>query len=558
MNIFSALFGIFRQRGLVTLVTEGRSLAGFSISALVVSVIGGVLYGFAMGIGLGIETAIKDALKLGLMVFLILLFSIPIFWLAFRLLGREESFGQVAAVPLTLVSSVSIILAITAPIVFFLSVLTGFSPEGIYVHIVIVDVAILVGLYLTGTLIYHAYPNPKRLIIPNVVGFLMMGVVMVVLLNFFNPFLAIRPTFSVGTDRLKDGLGIGVAQKVNNALAAAAAAEQISYHFQTTNDNGDLIRDYTITQLGDDAFIQLHLHSVPDEDYLYEQRIWILDGGYYTDFDQGRIHQVDPINLSSYLTPSLPPAVYTLPGEFGLASWRAFEGYGQFSATGRSQSRAQASLVMDAETGKLISYTLGSMDKGPHAETRVLNITPATIQPEALQSSLNQAIVLGNVDRSDASMQDYILEEEFFIVRYPRTWFASNWNAEQRQIRFTSKCGKDEGCPELTVRTYDLVKGKDLELYVEEQGNSLKLQPDFRQIKISTREIDGKEVGILEYLHDQLVKGEVNTSHHIEYIFLGQQSRYHLDFSAPEIQFESHKDLFEAMAGMFTYLESPE
>ncbi len=234
MNIFSALFGIFRQRGLVSLIREKRSLIGFTISAIVISVIGGVLYGFAMGIGLGFETAVKDAIKVGLIVFMILLFSIPIFWLAFRLLGREESFGQVAAIPLTLVSSVSIILAITSPIVFLLSVLTGFSPEAVYIHIVIVDVAILVGLYLTGTLIYQAYTNPKRLIIPNVVGFLMMGVVMVVLLNFLSPFLGLRPTFSVGTDRLKDGLGIGVAQKVSNALTAAASAEQVTYRIQMT------------------------------------------------------------------------------------------------------------------------------------------------------------------------------------------------------------------------------------------------------------------------------------------------------------------------------------
>jgi len=557
MNIFSSLFGIFRQRGLVSLVREGQSLVGFSVSAILVSVIGGVLYGFAMGIGLGVETAIKDAIKVGLIVLLILLLSIPIFWLAFRLLGREESLGQVAAIPLTLVSSVSIILAITSPVVFLLSVLTGFSQEGVYIHIIIVDVAILVGLYLTGTLIYHAYTNPKRLIIPNVIGFLMMGVVMVILLSFLSPFLGLRSTFSVGTDRLKDGLGIGVPQKVNHALAAAASAEQVTYRFQTTNVNGDLERDYTITHLGNDNLVQIHLHAVPNETNRSKGHIWILDGEFFTDFDQSRVHQANPADLTSYLTPSLPPMVYTLPGEFGTSSWRAFEGNVEFTATGTAQGLAKAELILDADSGKLTSYTLGSTGQGPHAEVRVLNVEPAQLNRDELEASLNKAIVLGSVDQSDASMQDYVQEEEFFVLSYPRNWIARRWDADQMQMTFTINCGDDEGCPTLIVRTYDIAEGKDVQMYAEDLGDNLKLQPDYREIIISIARINEDQVGVVEYLFDQTVKGELKTTHHIEYIFEGQNSRYHLDFSAPQSQFESQRDLFEAMEGMFTYLESP-
>ncbi len=256
INILAALFGIFRQRGLVTTIKEGRSLAGFTLAGIVFSIIGGVLYGFAMGVGLGIDTAVKDAIKVGVIVTLGLLLSIPIFWVAYRLLGREERPAQVAAVPLTLVTTVAIILAITAPIVFMLSILAGFSPEAVYIHIVIVDLALLVGLYLAGTLVYHSFSDHKRLVIPNVVGFLMMAVIMVVLMSFLGPFLALRPTFSVGTDRLKDGLGIGVAEKVNQALAAATSADRVTYRFQTTNDNGDLVRDYTVTRVGNDCLIE--------------------------------------------------------------------------------------------------------------------------------------------------------------------------------------------------------------------------------------------------------------------------------------------------------------
>ena len=555
MNIFSALFGIFRQRGLVSLIREGKSLVGFSISATLVSVIGGLLYGFAMGIGLGVETAIKDSIKVGVIVFLVLLFSIPIFWLAFRLLGREESFGQVAAVPLTLISSVAIILAITAPIVFLLSVLTGFSPDAVYIHIVIVDIAILVGLYLTGTLIYHAYDNPKRLIIPNVVGFLMMGVVFVVLLNFLSPFLAIRPTFSVGTDRLKDGLGIGVAQKASNALASAATAEQVQYRLQMTNSNGDLIRDYTVTHLGNNNLIQLHLHSVPDENYLHEQRIWILDGQYFTDFDQGRIQQVNPADISSYISSTLPPAVYSLPEDFGSASWRAYQGNGKFTATGNSQNFTRAVLTVDSESGKLTSYTHGSAQEGSNAETRLLEITSPEINRDTLEASLNQAIVLGNVDQSDATMHDYVQDEAFFVVRYPRNWKASSWNSDQREISFTTICGLTEGCPTLKVSTFDLVEDNNALNYAEDHAVSLAIQPEYRSINVSSKVVPGKDVGVVEYMFDRTVKGELETTMHVEFIFVGKNSRYHLNFSTPELAFESHKDLFEAIAGMFTYLE---
>ena len=556
MNIFSALFGIFRQHGLVSMIKEGRSLAGFTISAILVSIVGGILYGFAMGIGLGVETAIKDAIKIGLIVFLVLILSIPIFWLAFRLLGREESLGQVAAVPLTLVSSVSIILAITSPIVFLLSVLTGFSAEAVYIHIVIVDVAILVGLYLTGTLIYHAYPNQKRLIVPNVIGFLMMGVVMVVLLSFLSPFLALRPTFSVGTDRLKDGLGIGVATKVSNALAAAAAADQISYRFQTTNPNGDMVRDYTITRLGNDFLIQIHLHTVQNESYHHDNRIWVLDGQYFTDFDQGTVHQANPADLIGYLTPALPPAIFVLPGEYGAANWRAYEGEGGFTATGTINNLSQAALILDTSSGRLTSFTLGSSDKGPHAEVRVREVALPELNRAALEASLNQAILLGNVDQSNASMEYHVQDEALFVVGYPRNWREGSWNSSQRRIEFTTSCGFDEGCPNLTVIVYDLAEGKKPQLYAQEMGNSLELQPDFREIEVTARLINGQPVGIVEYLFDQTVKGELKTTHHVEYIFEGQLNRYHMDFSAPESQFEANRNLFEAMASMFTFLKS--
>jgi hypothetical protein len=176
---------------------------------------------------------------------------------------------------------------------------------------------------------------------------------------------------------------------------------------------------------------------------------------------------------------------------------------------------------------------------------------------EILHESLNQAIVLSSLDQSDASMQDFVQEEAFFIVRYPRNWRASNWKAAEREISFTTNCGSVEGCPSLTASVYNLVEGKSTQQYAEELGNSFDLQPDYREIVVSIGDFNGKQVGMVEYLFDQTVKGELKTTRHIEYLFEGQNSRYHLDFSAPEGQFNSQKDLFAAMAGMFAYLEAP-
>jgi hypothetical protein len=555
MNILSQLFGIFRQGGLVTTIKEGRRLTGFALAAIVLAILGGGLYGFAMGIGLGIDTAIKDAIKVALIAALTLLLSIPIFWVAYRLLGREERPGQVCAVPLTLVAAVALILALTAPVVFMLSVMAGFSPEAVYIHIVIVDLALLVGLYLAGTLIYHTFEEARGLIIPNVVSFLMMAVILVVSMSFLGPFLAIRPSFSVGTDRLKDGLGIGVAEKANQSLAAAAQADRVTYSFQTTNENGDLNRDYTVTRVGDDYLIAVDVHAIANEPFQNQRHIWILDGRYYTDFEDGRVAETTEDELASLLASALPPAPFTLPDEFNTASWRAFERADRYTATGTAPSQAQVTLVMDAGTGRLSDLTLGRARRGVHAEVRATGLTAAELDRAGLEASLNKAIVVGDVDRSDAAMKDHVQDEALFVVRYPRGWRAGSWSSVQRQVELTTDCGAKEGCPVLAVRVFDLAPDKGPKQYAEDLGHSLSLQVEYRKIEVRTTTIGDKTVGVVEYLFDRTVKGKLKTTHHVEYIFQGQLSRYHLDFSAPEAQFQRHRGLFEEMAGLFTYLK---
>lgn len=555
MNIFAALFGIFRQRGLVTTLKEGRPLGGFGVAAIVVSVLSGVAYGFAMGIGLGPETAIKDAIKVGLIVLLGLVFSLPVFWLAYRLLGREDRPAIVAAIPLTFVSSTAIVLAVTVPVVFLLSLLAGFSPEAIYIHVIIVDLALLVGLYMVGTLIYYGLTiDRSRLIVPNVVSFIMLAVILVVLVLFFSPFLSLSPTFSVGTDLFRDRLGIGVADRVVKALDAAAVAERLTYRFQTTNQNGDLTRDYKVTRVGEDYSIEARTHAVPGETSQSGRRIWIIDGKTWTDFADGRVAQVDAANLKSFLDSALPKSAFRLPDTFQTATWRGYESGRDLSAIGTTSTQGQVTLILSADTGRVVSMVIGATDRSQRSETRVVEVAQASLDRAGLQANLNQAMVLGAVDRSEASMQDYAQEQAFFVLRYPRTWRAGSWNATQRRVEFLNDCGAADGCPAIAVSTLDLAKNKGAKEYATDLGASLTRQPEYREIKANTMVIGDQTVGTVEYLFDRTSKGQIETTRHIEYIFVGSQVRYHLDGTTPAKQFDMYRSLFDAMARQFSYL----
>ncbi len=50
--------------------------------------------------------------------------------------------------------------------------LAGYSPDAIYIHLVFVDIALLVGFYVAGMLIYYGLPEPSRAIVPNIIGFI--------------------------------------------------------------------------------------------------------------------------------------------------------------------------------------------------------------------------------------------------------------------------------------------------------------------------------------------------------------------------------------------------
>ncbi|MCK4817490.1 hypothetical protein KA005_17100, partial [bacterium] len=330
---------------------------------------------------------------------------------------------------------------------------------------------------------------------------------------------------------------------------------RISYRFQNTNENGDLIQDYMVTRIGNDYLINVHLHAIPGEAFYNDRRIWILDELIYTDFDDGRVNQTGQAEISSILNPALPPQVFTLPPDFSNASWRAYQSGSSYSATGISPKMTQTSLILEASTGRLSEFIMGSSEKTLHAETRITEIITAALDRDALEASLSVAILLGSVDRSDASMKDFIQDETYFVLRYPSTWSAKVWSSSLQQIEFTINCQDSDGCPNLIAGVFDLTENKSPQLYAQDLENSLNLQPQYRGIKSHTIVIDGQVVGIVDYLDDKIVKGELVTTKHIVYIFVGQTYRYHLDFSAPEVDFETHRDLFKVMADQFSYFK---
>lgn len=549
MNTFSALFGIFRQRGLVTLLQENRSLNKFFGSAFLLSLCGGMLYGAAMGIGYGLETALKDALKFGLMVVIGLAISIPIFWLAYRLLGREESFAQVASVPLAFVTTAAVVLAVTSPIVFLLSLLSGFSPEAIYIHIVLVDLALLLGLYLAGTLVFHSFANERsRLVAPNVTGFLMLGVTLVVMVQFFSPFMSLSSTFSLGTDLLKDRLGIGVGEKAAQALQAAARLERLTYDFMVTDAAGSQDRIYTITRLGSDYLVEVHLHNRSDGTPLVQRHIWILDGKIFTDLVSGKVQRTSSEEVEELLADALPAAVFSLPDSFTQAAWRGYTTAGIYTASVTNQSREQVLLEMDAKSLRLRTLKLGRLGQPALQALTIQGLRTPTINRTGLETHLNQAVLLGSRRRVEASMQEFIQSDTFFSVSYPDTWRSGEWDAVKRKVTLRESCSSFNRCPSLTVSVYDLEGALDGAAYADRLASSLELQSNYSQVQTGLTSLDGKQLSYVEYLFP-------NSVHHIEYIFVGSHYYYHLHFSAVESQFAAQRPLFESLAERFVYLQ---
>ena len=101
---------------------------------------------------------------------------------------------------------------------------------------------------------------------------------------------------------------------------------------------------------------------------------------------------------------------------------------------------------------------------------------------------------------------------------------------------------------------FSLEEGKGAQQYAGDLAQSLGNQPEYREITVSTKTLGDESVGVVEYLFDQIDRGRVETTRHVEYIFVGQGNRYHLDFSMAEDEFSNYQTVFTSMAEQFTYL----
>jgi hypothetical protein len=556
VNILGALFGIFRKKGLVTTLQEGKTLRPLFLMGLPFIALGGALYGVAMGIGIGPDVAVTDAIKVALVFLLSFLLSYPIFLISYRLLGREERASQIAAIPLTLLAALATLMVVTSPVVFMLSLLVGYTAEAVYIHVTILNLGLLMGLYLAGSLVFFSFTEERsRLLIPNIIGMVMLGLITGVLIAFFNPFLEPSTTFSVGTDQLKDGLGIGVAPKVTASFYGAQESGRMEYRYRELDAHGNAERDYTLTRAGENYHLLVSLHAVPGEDIVEGAEIWIIEGHYYHNL-AGPVREVPAEELSTFLDPVLPETVLDDPLQLEpTMRYRARLFGGEYTITGRTADGQKLTVFSEAATGRLLSFRWARPEGQRPAVVEVGGLSAATQDKADFQDSLHRATVLGRIDRSDATMQDYVNAEAFFALRYPRTWHTkSSWVAQSRRVSLSS-CSSLESCPELTVAVFDLVPEWTAQNYAQEQAQSLERDPAYRSVQYSTVVVGETSAGLVEYLFDTVKEGEVRTTENVEYIFVGKECRYHLRFSAPEGQLAEYMGLFEAIAGQFVYLQ---
>lgn len=573
MNVFGALFGIFGGKGLVQTLQENRPVAGFVTAGLVLTALCGGVYGLAMGIGIDVETAAKDAAKVATVLLLSFFLSLPVFFLAYRLLGRSEGFGQIAAVALAGLTSCALLLGVAAPVVFLYGVASGFAPELLYIHIALVDVAVLLGAFVLGNLAYHAFATERqRLVVPNVVGVLMMLLVAGVSVNFFRPFLEPSATFSSGSDRLLDSLGVGVAEKVQLALRVAALSDRVEYRYRVALPGEGIERDFTVVRAGENYQIAIRRLLRPGQPPVTDRRIWLVEGKTFSDFG-GQATEVTRSELSDFLDSALPAQAFA-PRELAEVSFRArledVEGRRSYVARGGTKDK-QVTAYLDPKRQELLQMEITDKAAPGLVGMRISDIRSTSLTSASLQSSLARAmeniqnpsdprfreawetqVVVSSLERPDATSFDYINPSEYFALRYPRTWQQQPWNPGRRTLTFV-EC-PEARCARMTVEVGGLERNKRLEDLLLELRNQLQAQPRNHDVAVRLDTFRGSQVGVVEYTYDYFEGGRLLTDHQVQYWYLGRVARYALTATAPATDFESYRTIFGSAAQSFEWL----
>lgn len=205
MNILRGLFYMGQDKGkiIVDCIKRKRDAALFILLGILVMTVCCGLYGYAMGIGTSPLSAWRDALKIAMIFIIGFIISLPPCLLIFKLTNSKL---QAKIIMVGLFSSffmTSLVLGISAPFSFLYGLIWNIG--GKIIHIVLIDLAIIIGLYIMGTIFYHAVEKEKQtLVLPLILTFLFILLAVYLLIQFFGPYFINTSYFCEGVKRLQE------------------------------------------------------------------------------------------------------------------------------------------------------------------------------------------------------------------------------------------------------------------------------------------------------------------------------------------------------------------
>ncbi len=571
MNVFDAMFGIFGGRGLALYLSEGRSVSGFWVTGVVLMALAGAVYGIAMGIGIDSGTAAKDAAKVGAILLMAYFLSLPVFFLAYRLLGRKEDFAQIAAVALAGILASATVMAVVSPVIFLYGIASGGSTELLYVHVALIDVAALLGIFILGNLVYRAFPEDRQgLVVPNAVGVIMMALVAVVSISFFRPFLEPSATFSVGTDRLKDSLGIGVAGKVDTALELAANSNRIKYRYQLARAEQGIERDLTVVRIGDNYHLSVHRLVIPGQALVADRTLLMLEGKTFTDFS-GQMKEAPREEFSDFLEDSLPLKVFEhIEGVGYRARVEDKDGKVYYTARG-TKNNLEVKVFLAPEDRSVHEVNIEARSPSGSSKLALAGVTSVLLPGDSLQSvvatevasiqntsdprlkaSWSAQAAAAFLEKPSSEDFPYINSSEYFSIGYPRGWGVGPWDPGRRNATF-SECPESD-CVRLVVGVGGLERGKGIQELLNDLRDELRSDIGNRDVITRTESMRGRQIGAAEHSYDIAEGGNIQRIHKIQYLYIGRAAKYSVIGIAPVEKFDDYRAIFGRAAESFDYL----
>lgn len=206
MNIISDVFGVFQGQGLVQKVKEKNKLEGFILTALILIIVFTGLYGMAMGISVSLKTGLRNMVKVPLIFLLTFAISYPAYFISLKIAGVKESNQQLQVSVITMFFVAGLTLAVASPIIFFYGLAGDYLRHYYFIHIIIIDLALIGGLIIMSFLLSRVIEiaDKSRLVIPVIIGTIFVGLALWVLILFWGPYFQDTEYFSRGVERLAE------------------------------------------------------------------------------------------------------------------------------------------------------------------------------------------------------------------------------------------------------------------------------------------------------------------------------------------------------------------